>query len=90
MNYKYQKRKIHQAIPSALYDVLLDLKESAYLAGGAITSVFTNSEINDLDLYPKNALAHLELLAFVRDKCNVLSVTPTVFWAVTVKDKLRI
>lgn len=33
-----------------------------YIAGGAIRSVLCNEEINDIDLYPKNFTAALELL----------------------------
>lgn len=38
-----------------------------FLAGGAITSLYTNKPINDWDLYPKNAKARDELIQWVFD-----------------------
>ena len=46
--YDYQKRKLKREL-SDLYDIFLDYE--CYLAGGAITSIFTNKDINDYDIF---------------------------------------
>ena len=43
--YEVEKAKIKQAIGGDVYDMLKETK--CILAGGAITSLFTNKEIND-------------------------------------------
>lgn len=47
--FEVEKAKIKQMIGSELYDLFKDTK--CILAGGAITSLFTNSQVNDLDIY---------------------------------------
>ena len=47
--YEVEKRKIKEMLGSEVYDVLKETK--CVLAGGAITSLFTNKEINDFDIY---------------------------------------
>lgn len=47
--YEIEKLKIKQMLGSEVYDTLKETK--CVLAGGAITSLFTNREINDFDLY---------------------------------------
>lgn len=49
MSFEIEKAKIKQAIGVDVYDMLKDNK--CVLAGGAITSLFTNKEINDFDVY---------------------------------------
>ena len=46
--YEVEKRKIKEMLGSEVYDVLKETK--CVLAGGAITSLFTNKEINDFDI----------------------------------------
>ena len=49
MRYEIEKTKLLKIIPKSLQEAF----ESHFciIAGGAITSIFTNSEINDLDVY---------------------------------------
>lgn len=47
--YKNEKNKIEQALGLDVYEMLRERK--AWLAGGAITSLFTNKPINDFDIY---------------------------------------
>ena len=47
--FEVEKAKIKQMIGSDLYDLFKDTK--CILAGGAITSLFTSKEVNDLDIY---------------------------------------
>lgn len=49
MSFEIEKAKIKQAIGTDVYDMLKENK--CVLAGGAITSLFTNKEINDFDIY---------------------------------------
>ena len=47
--FSVEKQKIKQIVGSDLYDLFKDTK--CILAGGAITSIFTNKDVNDLDIY---------------------------------------
>lgn len=47
--YDNEKKKIEQTLGSDICEMLKERK--AWLAGGAITSLFTNSPINDFDIY---------------------------------------
>lgn len=49
MTYEIEKLKIKQMLGDEVYDMLKETK--CVLAGGAITSLFTNKDINDFDLY---------------------------------------
>ena len=49
MSYNNELRKLKKGFPSALWDALGE--HGCIIAGGAITSVFTNTEINDYDIY---------------------------------------
>ena len=49
--YDWQKRKLKRELGD-LYDTFLDYE--CYLAGGAITSIFTNKDINDYDIFFKH------------------------------------
>ena len=48
-NFEIEKNLIKNTIGTDVYDMLKDMK--VVLAGGAITSIFSGVEINDLDLY---------------------------------------
>lgn len=48
MNFEKQKAILKTHIPETLKD------EDFFIAGGALTSVFTKSEINDIDIYVKS------------------------------------
>lgn len=62
--YEVEKRKIKEMLGSEVYDMLKETK--CVLAGGAITSLFTNREINDFDLYftSKESLSQVFAQAF--------------------------
>lgn len=47
--YEGEKRKLKASIPDDVYDIIQEQK--CFIAGGAITSLFTNREINDVDVY---------------------------------------
>ena len=47
--FEVEKQKIKQMVGGELYDLFKDTK--CILAGGAITSLFTGKEVNDLDIY---------------------------------------
>ena len=49
--YDWQKRKLKREL-GYFYDIFLNYE--CYLAGGAITSIFTNKEINDYDIFFKH------------------------------------
>ena len=62
--YTFEKAKIKQMLGNDVYDMLKETK--CVLAGGAITSLFTNREINDFDLYftSKESLSQVFAQAF--------------------------
>lgn len=49
MNFQFEKNKLYAYLGSDLVDALKHYK--AYIAGGTITSLFCNREINDIDVY---------------------------------------
>ena len=49
MTYEIEKAKIKQMLGEDIYNMFKEAK--CILAGGAITSLFTNKEINDFDIY---------------------------------------
>lgn len=49
MSYNNELNKLKKGFPSSLWEALAD--HGCIIAGGAITSVFTNTEINDYDIY---------------------------------------
>ena len=49
LNCKFEKKRLKQFLGSDMYDLLHDCQ--AIIAGGFITSLFTNSPINNVDLY---------------------------------------
>lgn len=62
--YTFEKAKIKQMLGNDVYDMLKETK--CVLAGGAITSLFTNKEINDFDIYftSKESLSQVFAQAF--------------------------
>lgn len=64
MTYEIEKLKIKEMLGSEVYDMLKETK--CVLAGGAITSLFTNKEINDFDIYftSKESLSQVFAQAF--------------------------
>ena len=71
--YEVEKRKIKEMLGSEVYDMLKETK--CVLAGGAITSLFTNREINDFDLYftSKESLSQVFAQAFSVSEDEFLS-----------------
>lgn len=47
--FKFEKNKLYNILGDGLIDLLT--KYNCYIAGGTITSLFTNSEVNDFDIY---------------------------------------
>lgn len=62
--FEVEKAKIKQMLGNDVYDMLKETK--CVLAGGAITSLFTNKEINDFDVYftSKESLSQVFAQAF--------------------------
>lgn len=49
MNYKNELKTIKSLVSDSTWDILVAC--NAVIAGGAITSLFCNREVNDLDIY---------------------------------------
>jgi len=65
--YKKQLQKLN------LDDKLSDM--NFFVAGGAIRSIFTNEEINDIDIYPKTYEDTYEILEYMKSNYALLSCT---------------
>jgi len=72
--YNNEKNKLKQLIPDFLYDLVED-HQNLHIAGGAITSVFTNSDIHDLDIYFTSKIGYTEILTSVLLNSTIVSVT---------------
>lgn len=74
MNTQFEEKKLKSLLGGA---VELFKKYNAFVAGGAITSIFTNNEINDIDVYVRNEDDLLGLIEELFDYCGdkVLSST---------------
>ena len=71
MEYKSEIKKLRNLVSDATWEILVET--NAIIAGGAITSVFCNREVNDLDIYLRTE-ADFELfidLAFAGDFCLI-------------------
>jgi hypothetical protein len=66
-----EARRMRNMLP----DDLLDETEDFFVAGGAVSCVFTGREVNDVDIYPKTSRAAAYILHFILDKTRVISVT---------------
>ena len=71
--FEIEKLKIKQLLGTDVYDMLKETK--CVLAGGAITSLFTNKEINDFDIYftSKESLSQVFAQAFSVSEDEFLS-----------------
>ncbi len=49
MNYKQEIKQLQNAIPEDVLSLLAH--EKCFIAGGALTSIFTGTQINDVDIY---------------------------------------
>lgn len=63
MQYPNELRKLKAHMSSDLWEVLAE--NGCMIAGGAVTSVFTNKEINDVDVYFPSAEAFTKVVAEV-------------------------
>ena len=72
MRYVKQRDALERFIPTALLEVLSE--NNCWVAGGAVTSIFTDKPINDVDVYFRNA-AELEIVMnFVKSKPLAMSI----------------
>ena len=75
-DYKFEKAQLLKAIPDSLLDEFEDDEDSFYIAGGAITSIFSKKPINDIDIYPKTTLAKLKLIHYMCERTGIQTITP--------------
>lgn len=67
----YESKKITNLVPEAIKE----LGAKFFVAGGAITSTVMGTEVNDVDIYPKDKSSTLKLLRFMNEKSTLISVT---------------
>ncbi|QJI52366.1 hypothetical protein [Psychrobacillus phage Perkons] len=73
-NYQFEKNKLYDYLGGNLIELLK--KYNMYIAGGTITSLFSNSEINDLDVYAPNEESAIAFLHEAwEDKIYIDTVT---------------
>ena len=65
INYEYQKRKLYNYLGENLVKTFKE--NNAIIAGGCINSIFTNRDINDIDVYFRNDDDLIEVIADVYD-----------------------
>lgn len=68
MSYIFEKKKLYNYLGSTLVDTLQ--KYHAYVAGGAITSLLCNREINDVDIYFRNKNEAGEFVGEIIENCG--------------------
>lgn len=74
-NYSYEKEKLLKAIPDGLIDLFEVGEKSFFIAGGAVTSIFTRQPINDVDIYPKTTFAKLKLIDWMKSNTGIQTIT---------------
>lgn len=57
MSYQFEKNKLYAYLGEELVEALK--RNEAIIAGGAITSLFNNKEINDVDIYFRSDKKHV-------------------------------
>ena len=72
IDYKKEKAKLKRLIPKT-YELLKNY--NCYIAGGAITSLFTGKEINDIDVYFKSKSELFKFLTEEMDREYIVYVT---------------
>lgn len=75
MNYKFEENKLFAYLGEDIIDALI--RHEAYVAGGAITSLMTNSEINDVDIYFRNKESAVNFIEEIWDDGNGWVVSHT-------------
>jgi hypothetical protein len=73
MNDTYIKKKIKKLVPKYLMELSEDY--DLFIAGGAITSICTNREVNDFDVYIKRGCDLFSLLKDICCNSTILSAT---------------
>lgn len=79
MNYKQEIKQLQNAIPEDVLSLLAH--EKCFIAGGALTSIFTGTQINDVDIYfrDKESLDRvMQTFCGIQDK-NLPTQRPTGF-----------
>jgi len=71
--FPYEEHKLLNSIPKSLLEMNEDIE--FYIAGGMITSLFTNREINDIDVYLKSFDDLITLLKVFNYNGKILSAT---------------
>lgn len=85
--YVYEEKKLLANIPEGLRFVME--KVGAFVAGGAITSIFSNKDINDFDIYVPDKKSAVAILAWCFGKSKFTYVESSSYEArvVSVTDK---
>lgn len=73
MSYEFEKKKLMNLIDEDLYKILKN--EKCIIAGGAITSLFTRNEINDLDVYFRNEESLIRALKYMLGNASPVAHT---------------
>lgn len=68
MEYIFEKNKLYNFLGTSLVNTLKQHK--AYIAGGTITSLFSNNPVNDIDLYFRDEESLSELIEEIYDDSN--------------------
>lgn len=71
--YKFEKAKLYDYLGDFLVDLFIEHK--AYIAGGAITSLFCNREINDIDIYFKDKDSCISVLEEIYQNACLMTHT---------------
>lgn len=74
--FEKQKAKLKSEIGS-MYSTLKE--NNVIIAGGAITSIFTDREINDFDIYFRNREDLLSFYLTIKEDCHILGTTDKTF-----------
>lgn len=71
--YKFEERKLLNLIDEELLEVFTE--EKCIIAGGAITSLFTRGEINDIDVYFRSKESLVRSLEYILDNAAIHAFT---------------
>jgi hypothetical protein len=73
--YLYEKKQLLKYIPDFITEIFEEDEKSFFIAGGAITSIFTEKEVNDIDIYPKTMEALIKLIGSLYRNSTIFSCT---------------
>lgn len=88
MEFKFEKGKLYDYLGQGLVQDLVEAK--AYIAGGTITSLFCNREINDLDIYFRSESSMIDFLENVWGESGTYVAALTKKAVLLIKDELQI